>query len=147
MSTQTKIEETSEFKWMQTREAITQRWPHINRDELADCPNEEKQLTDFVKHRVEASDEEVESVISEFAPHESMVDRAGQVAGDQLHQASESARFAYMRADECIARRPTESVLTSFVAGIVIGATVTALLMQSKPEPTFWDRMKDQSWS
>lgn len=147
MSSETKIEETSEFKWMQVREAITQRWPHINRDELADCPNDEAKLTDFVQHRVEASDEEVRSVVGEFAPHESMVDRAGHVAGEQWSQAGEAAQLAYMRADECIAARPTESVLASFVAGIVIGATVTALFMQSTPEPTLWDRAKEKPWS
>ena len=147
MSAETKIEESSEFKWMQVREAITQRWPDLNRDELADCPNDEQQLIDFVKQRSDASDEEVKSVVGEFAPHESIVDRVTHVAGDQWAHASESAQLAYMRADECIARRPTESVLTSFVAGIVIGATVTALYMQSTPEPTFWGRVKDRSWS
>ncbi|TWT91889.1 hypothetical protein [Neorhodopirellula pilleata] len=147
MSTESKIEETSEFKWMQVREAITQRWPHLNRDELVDCPNDEKQLVEFISQRVDASDDEINSVVNEFAPHETMVDRVSQVAGDQWSHASESAQLAYMRADECIASRPTESVLASFVAGILVGAAVTALYMQSTPEPSLWDRMKDRSWS
>ncbi len=145
MSTETK--ESTEFQWMRVREAITQRWPSINRDELADCPNETCKLTDFVKQNVDANDDEVESVINEFAPHESLTERVAHAASDTLHQAGESAQFAYMRADECIAKRPTESVLTSFVAGIALGATVTALWMRSKPQPTVWDRVKDRHWS
>ncbi len=75
-----------------------------------------------------------------------LTQRVTSAASDTLHQASESAQYAYMRADECIAERPTESVLTSFVVGIFLGATVTALLMRTTPEPTTWDRVKSRRW-
>lgn len=144
MSTQTTTETKNE--WARVREAISERWPHINRDKLAACPDEICKLTDFVKHHVEASDEEVVSVVNEFAPQDSIVDRVTHAASDGLHIASESARFAYMRADECIAKRPTESVLTSFVAGIALGSIVTALWFRSQPDPSAWDRMRSRAW-
>lgn len=78
---------------------------------------------------------------------ESVVDRVTHAATDGLNQASESAQFACMRADEYIAERPTESVLTSFVAGIALGAVFTALWLRSAPEPTVWNRVRSRSWS
>ncbi len=145
MSTEMKAEEAA--KWSRVREAVTERWPHIDRDELSECTNDIGQLVEFVQHRVEASSEEVDSVVREFAPEESVADRVKDVVQDGIHDAAESAQFAYMRADECIARRPTESVLTSFVVGIVLGVTVTALWMQSSPEPSVWDQVKHRKWS
>lgn len=151
MSTETetkaKAEPSDDANWVRVREAITQRWPDINHDELADCPNDACGLTDFVRRRVEAGEEEVDAVVREFAPHESTTKQATQAAADTLHQASETAQSVYMRADDCIARRPTASVLTSFVAGIMLGATMTALWMRSKSKPTVCDRVKDGSWS
>ncbi|MGB7344963.1 MAG: hypothetical protein WBD20_12180 [Pirellulaceae bacterium] len=79
-------------------------------------------------------------------PQESVADRVIHATNDTLHQAGESAQFAYMRADECIAKRPTESVVASFVAGIILGATVTALLCSSQPQPKTWDRVKPRGW-
>ncbi|TWU10107.1 hypothetical protein [Allorhodopirellula heiligendammensis] len=132
--------------WASVRDAITERWPHINRDELAECKNETCRLVDFVKERVSEGHDEIESVVSEFAPQESIVDKVAHSASDQVQRASEAAQFAYMRADECISERPTESVLTGFFAGVVVGVTVTALLMRSKPAPSAWDRVKSRSY-
>lgn len=147
-------ENAQSTQWQKVREAIAERWPTINRDELAECENCVEDLQKFVKDRVGAKAEEIQSVIREFAPSESVVDRVSSAAErvshaatDGLHQASESAQFAYMRADECIAKRPTESVLTSFVAGLVIGAGVTALYMRSAPPPSVWDRVRTKSWT
>ncbi|TWT65113.1 hypothetical protein [Allorhodopirellula solitaria] len=145
MTDQVATEEKSSADWEYVREAIAERWPQINRDELAECKNDSGDLIEFVKQRVGASSDEVESVVSEFAPSETVVDRVSQAASDQLHRASESAQYAYMRADECIAERPTESVVASFVAGIVVGAAVTALVMSSRPEPSTWDRVRTRS--
>lgn len=133
--------------WQRTREVISERWPQINREELAECGDCVEEMTQFVKERVDASADEVEAVVREFAPQESIVDRVTHAASEGMRDAAESAQFAHMRADECIAKRPTESVLTSFVAGIVLGATVTALWMRSTPEPTAWDRVKTRSWN
>ena len=132
--------------WSRVREAITKRWPQIGREELNECEDNAAQLVQFVKQHVEASEEEVRAVVSEFAPEGSVVERVMHVASDGLNDAVESAQFAYMRVDECIAKRPTESVLTSFVAGIFLGATVTALWMSSRPERTAWDRIKSNPW-
>jgi len=144
MSTETKDE--TQNQWVSVREAITERWPQIDRDELAECPDDCNQLINFVKHRVEASDEEVVSVIQDLAHQDSLVDQVTHAASDGLHQASEAAQFAYMRADECIAKRPTQSVLASFVAGIALGATVTALWLRSRQQPSTWDRVKARAW-
>ncbi len=144
-----KSEASGDAKWASVRDAITERWPHINRDELAECKDDADELVEFVKERVGDSAEEVQSVVSEFAPHASMSDRVSQAthaASDQAHKAGEAAQFAYMRADECIAERPTESVLVSFVAGVAVGAVVTALLMRSAPQPSTWDRVKSHSY-
>lgn len=148
MSNQLKADSNTneDAMWASVRDAITERWPQVNRDELAECKNNACELVGFVKERVGASSDEVESVVREFAPHGSLADRVTHAASDQVHRASEVAQSAYRRADECIAERPTESVLTSFVAGVVIGAAVTALLMRSKPEPSTWDRVKNQSY-
>ncbi len=145
MSTQTQSDQRAD--WGRVRDAIIERFPQIHRAELALCPNEVHELTQFVKQRVDASDDEVAAVVHEFAPPASLPKRVAHAASETLNHASESAQFAYMRADECIARRPTESVLTSFVAGIILGATVTALVMHSKPQPSAWGRMKDRVWS
>lgn len=145
MSTSTQT--SQDAQWQRVRTAITERWPHINRDALADCENTSADLEKFVKAHVDTTVAEAKSVISEFAPHESAIDRGMHAASDGMHQASESARFAYMRADECIAERPTESVMASFVAGIFIGATVTALWMRSTPQPNVWDRVRSNRWT
>ncbi len=145
MSIETKNSEAS--AWDRVREAITSKWPHINQSELQNCKGDVCELVKFVKGRVDASDDEVESVIGEFAPQESIVDRVTNAASETVHQVGESARFAYMRADECISNRPTESVVTSFVVGIILGATVTALWSASRPEPTAWDRIRHRSWN
>ncbi|MCM2369250.1 hypothetical protein [Aporhodopirellula aestuarii] len=147
MSAETNTQTTDSSMWMRTREVITERWPHLDREELAQCPNSTSELIEFVKHRVEASEEEVRSVVEEFAPRDSILDRVTHAAESGLRRAGGTAEVAYRRADEVLAKRPTESVLTGFLVGVVLGATVTALFMQSKPEPTVWDRMKDRSWS
>ncbi|TWU51250.1 hypothetical protein [Rubripirellula reticaptiva] len=144
MTTKTRTDDKA--AWNRVREAVTERWPNINRDELHDCPDDKCTITDFVKQQVDASDEEIESVVGEFTPHESIASRVAHTASDTLHQAGESAQFAYMRADECIAKRPTESVITSFVAGMVLGATVTALWFSTRPQTNAWDQIKKRSW-
>lgn len=122
--------------WSRVREAITERWPQINRDELADCADNMAELKQFVKHRVDSSDDEVDEYLNEYAPPRSYTERAGV-----------AVRSAYRAADECIAERPTESVVTSFIAGVLVGVTVTALLMnRSRSHLTGWDRIKQQSW-
>ena len=150
MSIETKLDHNKSddnAQWARVREAVTSRWPHINRDELADCPNETCKLTEFVANRVDASEDEIQAVVAEFAPQEPLAERLSHVTSDALHQFGESAQLAYAKADDCIAERPTESVLASFVAGVILGATVTALLIRSKPQPTIWDRARDRSWS
>lgn len=142
----TKNTKTGDNDWSVVREAITERWPHINRDELAECKDDACELVDFVKERVGDSVENIQSLVSEFAPEGSLADRMSNVASEHLQNASESAQFAYMRADECIAERPTQSVLTSFVTGIVVGVAVTALCMRSRREPSTWDRVKSRSY-
>lgn len=140
-------ENTHAEQWQRVRDAISERWPELDRGELARCENCVDELTSFVKQRVGAEAQEVAAVVSEFAPQESIVERVSHVASDSLQHASESAQFAYMRADECIAKRPTESVLTSFAAGIILGAAVTALWMRSTTPPSTWDRVRSRSWS
>lgn len=142
----TKPTKSSQADWSMVRDAITERWPQINRDELSECRDDACELVSFVKDRVGANEAEVESVVKEFAPQNSIADRVTHAASEHLHQASESAQFAYMRADERIAERPTESVLAGFLAGIVVGVSVTALLMRSRQEPTTWDRVKSRSY-
>lgn len=144
MSTDTKASQSA--AWQRVREAISERWPNVNRDELAECENDAGQLVQFVKQRVQASNDEIEAVVHEFMPQESITERVTQVASERLQDAAESAQFAYMRADEYLAKRPTESVLTGFLAGIALGATVTALLMSSRPQPSAWDRVKQRTW-
>lgn len=142
----TKPSKSTEHDWSIVRDAITERWPQINRDELAECKDDACELVSFVKDRVGAKAADVESLVKEFAPQSSIADRVTHAASEHLHQASESAQFAYMRADERIAERPTESVLAGFVAGIVVGVTVTALLMRSRQEPSTWERVKSRSY-
>ncbi|MFG0263695.1 MAG: hypothetical protein ACF8AM_00925 [Rhodopirellula sp. JB055] len=144
MSTETNV--AHEADWDRVRSAIRNRWPQIDQDELSKCPNEVAWLVEFVQGRVDVSREEVESVVHEFAPQESMAERISHTAEDQLHKASESARFAVMRADECIAERPTQSVLASFVAGALVGVTVTALWFRQHREPTRWEHFKARTW-
>lgn len=135
-----------DVKWAGVRDAISERWPQLNRDELSECPNDACELVEFVKNRVGASADEIESLVQKFAPHGSLTDRVTHAASDQVHRAREAAQYAYRRADECIAERPTESVLTSFVAGVVVGGVVTALMMRCRAEPSNWDRIKSQSY-
>ncbi len=132
--------------WERVREAITRRWPHLSREQLDQCPDDSRAITEFVKPRVEASDEEIESVVGEFAPDGSVIDQVAQATEDRLNQAGESTRFALMHPSECIANRPTESVMTSFVAGVALGVTVATLWFNSHRKPSVWDRVRDNSW-
>lgn len=133
-------------KWASVRDAISERWPQVNRDELAECRNDARELVDYVKTRVGAGADEIESLVQKLAPHGAFTDRVTHAASDQVHRAREATQAAYRRADECIAERPTESVLTSFVAGVVVGGVVTALMMRCRAEPSTWDRLKSQSY-
>ncbi|WDQ17275.1 hypothetical protein [Rhodopirellula sp. P2] len=144
MSTETSV--AHEADWTRVRSAICSRWPQINHEELSKCPDEVARMVEYVQGRVDASQEEVESVVREFAPQESIVERISHSAEDQLQRASENAQFAVMRADECIAERPTQSVLASFVAGALVGVTVTALWMRQRREPTRWEHLKTRTW-
>ncbi len=145
MSTGTK--DSNQVAWGRVRETIIRRWPHFSRDELAKCSNDTREFVDFVKCRVVASDDEVEAVVLEFAPQESIVERVAHAANDTLHQAGGFAQHAYVRADKFLSQRPTESVVTSFIAGIVLGAVVTGLWFSSHAEPSRCDRLKHRSWS
>ncbi|KAA5542605.1 hypothetical protein FYK55_13800 [Roseiconus nitratireducens] len=133
----------SEAAWDQVHEAILHRWPQIQRGELLRCENNVSDLVDHVSQRVSAKRDEVEAVVREFAPADA--DSLSERARRQAEHAGESLRAAYQQTSEVIAERPGESVLTSFVAGIVVGAAVTALFMSSRrePEPTTWQRLRD----
>lgn len=142
----TKPSKSGQEDWSIVRDAITERWPQINRDELAECKDDACELVSFVKDRVGAKAADIESIVKEFAPQSSVANRVAHAASEHLHQASESAQFAYMRADERISERPTESVLAGFLTGIVVGVTVTALLMRGRHEPSTWDRVKNRTY-
>jgi ElaB/YqjD/DUF883 family membrane-anchored ribosome-binding protein len=144
MSTETSV--AHEADWTRVRSAVCDRWPQISEEELSKCPNEAEWMIEFVKGRVDTSRDEIESVVREFAPQESMADRLSHTAEDSVRKASESARFAVMRADECIAERPTQSVLASFVAGALVGVTVTALWCRQNREPSRWEHFKTRTW-
>jgi len=146
MSIRTETNPEDQAAWNRVRVAITERFPNIDRDQLAECPDEMHALSQFVKQRVHASDEEIDGLIREYAPQESLVERVKHAASERFNQAGESAQFAHMRADDYIVRRPTESVLSGFIAGIIVGASVMALVMRPKPEPPAWYRLQDRTW-
>lgn len=145
MSMETNVAQDGE--WTRVRSAVCNRWPQISKEDLSKCPNDAAWIIEFVKGRVDSSEDEIESVVREFSPEESLADRISHSAEDSVRKAGESARFAVMRADECIADRPTQSVLASFVAGALVGVTVTALWFRHHREPSRWEHFKTRTWS
>ena len=143
----TEIKDPHDAAWMRVREAVIHRWPHISPEELLQCENDADAMIQFVRHRTEAADEEVEEVVREFAPRESMMHRMADAASHQAEHASEAVRSAYQRADDCIAERPNQSVMTSFIAGLAIGAAATTLWFKSQRQPTTWQRLHHRPWS
>jgi len=134
--------------WDRVHEAITQRWPQIRRGELLRCQNDVNDLVNYVSERVSTSREEVESVVQEFAPGyaESLFDSVGEQVRRQAEHAGDSLRNVYRETEQCISDRPAESVLTSFVAGIIVGATVTALFIRTHHQPTRLERLTNGYW-
>ena len=86
----------------------------MNTDAFAECPNDTHQLIQFVDAGVSDSHYEVESVVKEVAPTDTITSDVAQATSAVIGHASESAELAYMRVDACIAKRPTESVLKFF---------------------------------
>ncbi len=57
-------------QWQKVREAISERWPEINRDELAECDDSLFDLERFVINRLDANADEVAAIVRQFAPSE-----------------------------------------------------------------------------
>jgi len=139
--------ESVKSPWTQVRNAITTRWPNLPREQMDRCADDVTSLVDFVKGRVEASEDEIQAVIGEFAPQEGFVHRITEAANDKLQRGGEDARSAVKRADEVITNHPREFALTSFVFGLIVGGSIAALLMKPKPEPSAWDRFSNRPWT
>jgi len=121
--------------WERVRLAILQRWPHLDSTELQVCHNETNALIDFVNQRVSAGRDEVESVVYEFAPAEGSI---GGTVSRGAHRARHRLRESALRGGEVVADHPAETALTTFVAGLLIGAAITAVWMRSEPKSTVW---------
>lgn len=143
---QTDEDNSEQNQWQRTRQAIQERWPDIDQQELKRCANDYCQMMDFVKQRVDASEDEIESIVTQFAPQSTWTQRISEAAKDTLHQASESAQFTYMRADDYLARRPTASVLTAFLTGAVLGSVIAMITMRPERKPSLWNRVRDRTW-
>ncbi|GAA4460713.1 hypothetical protein [Novipirellula rosea] len=129
--------------WDQVFTAINIRWPQINQDELKQCDRSVDDLTEFVASRVDTQRDEIESVVSEFAPaHESplrsFVDqahRAGEQVSNSVHSAVERMQYEM---DEL----PVKTSLTNLAIGFGLGVLATTMYFNSRRQRTTWQQIR-----
>ncbi|GAA5509605.1 hypothetical protein [Novipirellula caenicola] len=129
--------------WEPVFTAINIRWPQINQDELKQCDRSVDAVTEFVASKVDTQRDEIESVVSEFAPaHDSplrsFVDQA-QRAGEQV---SNSVHSAVERVQYEIDELPVKTSLTNLAIGFGLGVLATTLYFNSRRQPTAWQQIR-----
>ncbi|NND98471.1 MAG: hypothetical protein HKN47_14215 [Pirellulaceae bacterium] len=133
---------TDEGNWDHVRQAIADKWPHINQAELQSVESNPQALADFVSPRVDASRDEVESLIAQHHDQWTL-ENAKQIASEQYERTTEAIGQAYRRAEQTVRERPAEASAVAFISGIIVGALATSLLMTSRPQPTMWDNVRN----
>tara|TARA_R110002167_G_scaffold62804_1_gene177275 strand:+ start:371 stop:853 length:483 start_codon:yes stop_codon:yes gene_type:complete len=129
--------------WEQVFTAINIRWPQINQNELKQCDRSVDGLTEFIASRVETQRDEIESVVTEFAPTSdsplrSFVDqahRAGEQVSNSVHSAVERVQYEM---DEL----PVKTSLTNLAIGFGLGVLATTLYFNSRRQQTAWQQIR-----
>ncbi|EMI19329.1 hypothetical protein RMSM_03716 [Rhodopirellula maiorica SM1] len=129
--------------WEPVFTAINIRWPQINQDELKQCDRSVDELTEFVAARVDTQRDEIDSVVSEFAPTDesplrSFVDqahRAGEQVSNSVHSAVERVQYE-------IDELPVKTSLTNLAIGFGLGVLATTLYFNSRRQPTTWQQIR-----
>lgn len=130
--------------WDSVREAICQRWPQINRDELKSCDESAKALAEFVSLRVQDDVDEVRTLIGRHAPEsDTTFAYLAESASDQARRASKAVSQAYQRAESQVQQYPTESTAVAFITGVILGGVAATLYFTSRPQPSLWQNVQD----
>ena len=143
--------------WEPVYSAIIRRWPHIQQQELRSCQCSVDSLTDLIASRTQASRDDIEATVREFAPSSSGIQALGESAAhiaqnvkrkvsETAHSLNESAHSLYERAEDGMSECPMRTASTAFVTGLVTGILLTTLYFQSRPEPTMWDNLRSHRW-
>ena len=103
--------------WDRVYAAVTNRWPAIDQLELLECKQSVNEIVAHVSARVDDHDNEVRSVVAEFAPPSPTVSTTvSGTAGDVIE------RLHYE-----IAEAPVKSSLTGVLIGFGLGVLATTL--------------------
>ena len=118
--------------WARVCTAVQQRWPHISEGDVKALPCDVDAVIGFLKEFTEGSLEEIKSVVTEFAPDDSFVDRASAIADS----VAEPVHAAYQRVQYEADEHPAATTGVIFVAGLALGILGTVAFLRSRPEPT-----------
>lgn len=124
--TATKENHWSEEPWSRVRTAIVQRWPHLDQRDIESVPCDVYEIENFLGEFTETPVDEIQAVVREHAPQQSVLQRAshlGEQVSDQLVPPVQSAveRVRY-EADE----HPGAVTGLIFVTGVALGVLATA---------------------
>ncbi|QDT11925.1 hypothetical protein [Planctomycetes bacterium K23_9] len=103
--------------WDRVYTAIVERWPEIDQLELLECKQTVNDLANFVNEKVSAAQEEVRSVVSEFAPQ----------GASAVSAITEGATDVIDRVRYEIDEAPVKSSLAGVMFGFGLGVLATTL--------------------
>jgi len=136
-------------QWEKIHTSLQLRWPELKGDELRALPQDKDSVKQYVTQRTQASNEEVEKVMSQHSG------RAGETtasisnsAKQRAAEARDAAASYYEKTERQMSAHPAQSALISFISGFALGALITSLLMHGapEPEPSGWERYRPRHW-
>ncbi|QDS94154.1 hypothetical protein FF011L_29320 [Roseimaritima multifibrata] len=138
--------EWTDEAWTKVKSAIVEKWPHLDERDVESVPCDVYQIEDFLAEFTNASADEIQSVVREFAPSPSVFRRAshlGEQVGDQVgppvHSAIERVQY---EVDE---HRGTVGGVI-FVTGLALGVLAATAFFKSRPQPSPMESYLPHRW-
>ena len=125
--------QTLKGNWNEIKEQLREKWGQLSDDGLEAVAGNVDQLVGLIHKRTGESRDKVERYLSDLtAEGATTVSRFAEGAREAVHQSvdtvrdsaqrvGESMRTGYDQAETMVRRRPTETVLAVFAAGMVAG--------------------------
>ncbi len=141
----------SDERWSKVKIAIVKRWPHIQENEVEAVACDLYAIEEFLSEYTKSTPDEIQSVVREFAPTPSIMQRASHFGEQVTEQVSERVaspmKSAFERARyEVDEHRGTASGLI-FVTGLALGVLATAAYFKSQRQPSCFQSYLPDRWT
>ncbi|MGQ0634194.1 MAG: CsbD family protein [Planctomycetaceae bacterium] len=129
-------EQTLQGNWNEVKGKLRSRWGQLTNDDLKQFSGDVEQLVGLIQRKTGDARESIRRYLDELAAGgASMAEQAGdgaryfaQQASERIQEGteyvSESMRQGYEEAEAMVRRRPVESALVCFGAGLFVGLLV-----------------------